>query len=327
MVPIIELDSKTTPTLAYVAVTRTHESRKCIIMDNGFDFGLFGLGHPLNFQANLLLMKLRGDPAYQELLGNFATHKAKRASAVKQRAGAIGNRKRKAVGGESGDHARKGGSAAQQKAAGRSGGQNASGDVKAAAGRIGGQIGGQNASRDDKAAAGHIGGQNASRDDKAAAGRSASREDKIAAGEESGRARGAAAARKHGYNDADILQRGTKRPGRAFVHIASRIELLVGKSVARALATNVPTTDGLSRCYTRRELQRDLTSGYLVRAQAHDTCEADVSDLSDDGDRILIPTDDASDADTRAGGHTLPDTSPRLVPVRRRAAVQTTSFS
>ncbi len=311
MVPIIELDSKTTPTLAYVAVTRTHESRKCIIMDNGFDFGLFGLGHPLNFQANLLLMKLRGDPAYQELLGNFTSHKAKRASAVKQRAGAIGNRKRKAVGGESGDHARKGGSATQQKAAGRSGGQNASGDVKAAAGRIGGQIGGQNASHDDKASAG----RKASRDDKAAAGRSASREDKIAAGEESGRARGAAAARKHGYNDADILQRGTKRPGRAFAHIAGRIELLVGMSVARALATNVPTTDGLSRCYTRRELQRDLTSGYLVRAQAHDTCEADVSDLSDDGDRMLIPTDDASDADTRACGHTLPDTSPRLVPV------------
>lgn len=133
--------------------------------------------------------------------------------------------------------------------------------------------------------------------------------------QQSKRARGAAAARKHGYNDADILQRGTKRPGRAFAHIAGRIELLVGKSVARALATNVPTTDGLSRCYTRRELQRDLTSGYLVRAQAHDTCEADVSDLSDDGDRILIPTDDASDADTRASGHTLPDTSPRLVPV------------
>ena len=228
---------------------------------------------------------------------------------------------------ESGYHARKGGSAAQQKAAGRSGGQNACGDVKAAAGRIGGQ----NASHEDKAAAGHIGGQNASRDDKAAAGRKASRDDKaaaghiggqnashddkIAAGEESGRARGAAAARKHGYNDADILQRGTKRPGRAFAHIAGRIELLVGKSVARALATNVPTTDGLSRCYTRRELQRDLTSGYFVRAQTHDTCEADVSDLSDDGDRILIPTDDASDADTRAIGHTLPNTSPRLVPV------------
>jgi hypothetical protein len=335
MVPIIELDSQTTPTLAYVAVTRTHESRKCIIIDNGFDFGLFGLGHPLNFQANLLLMKLRGDPAYQEHLGNFTSHKAKRASAVKQRAGAIGSRKRKAVGGESGDHARKGGSAAQQKAAGRSGGQNACGDVKAAAGRIGGQIGGQNASHEDKAAAGHIGGQNASRDDKAAAGRKASRDDKAAAGhiggqnashddkiaagheggQQSGRARGAAAARKHGYNDADILQRGTKRPGRAFAHIAGRIELLVGKSVARALATNVPTTDGLSRCYTRRELQRDLTSGYLVRAQAHDTCEADVSDLSDDGDRILIPTDDASDADTRAIGHTMPDTSPRLVPV------------
>jgi hypothetical protein len=315
MVPIIELDSQTTPTLAYVAVTRTHESRKCIIIDNGFDFGLFGLGHPLNFQANLLLMKLRGDPAYQEHLGNFTSHKAKRASAVKQRAGAIGSRKRKAVGGESGDHARKGGSAAQQKAAGRSGGQNACGDVKAAAGRIGGQIGGQNASHDDKAAAG----RNASREDKAAAGhiggQNASHDDKIAAGEESGRARGAAAARKHGYNDADILQRGTKRPGRAFAHIAGRIELLVGKSVARALATNVPTTDGLSRCYTRRELQRDLTSGYFVRSQTHDTCEADVSDLSDDGDRILIPTDDASDADTRAIGHTLPSTSPRLVPV------------
>ena len=35
-------------------------------------------------EANLLLMKLRGDPAYQELLGNFTSHKAKRASAVKQ---------------------------------------------------------------------------------------------------------------------------------------------------------------------------------------------------------------------------------------------------
>ena len=64
----------------------------------------------------LLLIKLRGDPAYQEHLGNFTSHKAKRASAVKQRAGAIGSRKRKAVGGESGDHARKGGSAAQQSA-------------------------------------------------------------------------------------------------------------------------------------------------------------------------------------------------------------------
>ena len=42
-------------------------------------------------------MKLRGDPAYQEHLGNFTSHKAKRASAVKQRAGAIGSRKRKAV--------------------------------------------------------------------------------------------------------------------------------------------------------------------------------------------------------------------------------------
>jgi hypothetical protein len=122
-------------------------------------------------------------------------------------------------------------------------------------------------------------------------------------GKESGRTRLAAARRRRGYDDGDLIRRGNNAPLNrlSFKHIVGRIVCIVDKTVREALSTEIRTVDGLERRYTRRELHRDLESGYIRTESMVEECEAGtgrspctVDSCLETPDSELIPTDGTS---------------------------------
>ena len=202
-------------------------------------------------------------------------------SAAKREAGEAGCRKRKAAGGENGDPNKKGGSRAQQQAAGRAGGKAGDVELKRKAGEAGSRAGGV----EQKRKAGEAGS------------RAAGLVQKRKAGQTSGTSRAAESGRRRGYDDEDVLQRGTKAPQARFAHIVNRIACVVGKSVKDALATTVGTADKPESLYSRRLLNQDLDAGYIRIEHAANNGAADEFDVN-----VRASIDDLSNEDNSREG-------------------------